>query len=46
MKSPEPKNAEKLVIFIQTLRKNQRSSRILPFMASPAAQFPFLKSQT
>jgi hypothetical protein len=40
MKSSESKNAKKPVSFIQTLGKNQRSSRILPFLAAPATQFP------
>jgi hypothetical protein len=46
MKPPEPKNAKKPVSFVQSLGKNQRSSRTLPFLASPAAQFFLLKTQT
>jgi hypothetical protein len=46
MKPPESKNAKKPVSFINSLRKAQRKSRTLPFMASPAAQIPFPKTQT
>jgi hypothetical protein len=46
MKSPESKNAKKPVSFIQTLGKNQRSSRTLPFLATSVAQFPSPKTQT
>jgi len=37
MKPPKPKNAKKPVSFIVTLRRIQRSSRTLIFLASPAA---------
>jgi hypothetical protein len=46
MKPPESKNAKKLVGVINSLRKVQKSSTTLLFLAFPAAQFPFPKTQT
>jgi hypothetical protein len=46
MKPPESKNAEKLVSFINSFRKIQRSFTTLHFLASPEAHIPFPKTQT
>jgi hypothetical protein len=40
MKLPEPKNAENPVSFIQSLGKNQRSSKTLPSSSVSISQNP------
>jgi hypothetical protein len=41
MKSPEPKNAEKLVSFIQTLRKNREVPEYFPSWHPQQLSFHF-----